>query len=67
LTIIRSSIPHHEKNRVPLISNSLWSGGVVLVHLAAAKKVVVHHASGKQEKYDCQEHDEQEFCKPKPG
>jgi hypothetical protein len=38
----------------------------MLVHLATAKKVVMHHASGKQEKSDGQDHYEQKLCKPKP-
>jgi hypothetical protein len=52
LTIIPSSIPDHEKNRAPLISNPLWSVDVVLVLLAPAKKVVTHHAIDKHEEQD---------------
>jgi len=50
----------------PLISSSLWSGDVVLIHLAAAKKVVTHHAADKHEEQDGQDHDKQEPCKSRP-
>jgi len=50
----------------PLISSSLWSGDVVLVHLAAAKKVVAHHAVDKHEDQHGQDHDKQEPCNSKP-
>jgi hypothetical protein len=36
------------------------------VHLAAAKKVVMLHASDEQEKHDCEERYEQELCQSKP-
>jgi hypothetical protein len=36
------------------------------VLLAAAKKVVTHHAIGKKENYDYQEYDEQGLCKSEP-
>jgi hypothetical protein len=67
LTIIPSSIPDHEKNRAPLISNPLWSVDVVLVLLAPAKKVVTHHAIDKHEEQDGQDHYKQEPCNSKPG
>jgi len=38
----------------------------MLVHLAAAKKVVMYHASDKQEKHGGQEHYEQELRNSKP-
>jgi hypothetical protein len=34
--------------------------------LAAAKEMVAHHASGKQQNRDCQDCNEQKLYKPKP-
>ena len=50
----------------PLISSSLWSGDVMPVLLATAKKVVTHHAVDKHEEQDGQDHYKQEPCKSKP-
>jgi hypothetical protein len=44
----------------------LWSGDVMAVLRASAKKVVTHHALRKQENRDPQEHNEQELRKSKP-
>lgn len=44
----------------------LWSGNVVLVLLAAAKKVVAQHAADKHIEQGGQDHDKQKSCKSKP-
>jgi hypothetical protein len=45
----------------------LWSGGVMLIQLAATKKMVMHHGFDKQEKYDREEHYEQDLrCPEQP-
>jgi hypothetical protein len=37
-------------------SNPSWFGSLVPIELAATKEVVAHHASGKQQKRDDQDH-----------
>jgi hypothetical protein len=37
-------------------SNPSWFGSLVPIELAATKEMVAHHASGKQQKRDDQDH-----------
>jgi hypothetical protein len=40
----------------PAPSNPSWFGSLVPIELAATKEMVAHHASGKQQKRDGQDH-----------